>query len=211
MSQPLNSRDKNLFLRNSIRVSLRHKRRHLSPLKQQLHAKKLARRLFNLKKVRQAKKIAVYLSNDGEINLSELIKKLWKSNKHCYLPVLDKKRSGYLVFLPYYKNQQLVKNRFKIPEPIYRYRNSLLAKQLDVIIMPLVGFDKQANRIGMGGGYYDRSLSYMEKDTKNRHVTQRPLLIGVAHSIQEVKQIPIASWDVRLNMIVTDNKCYQSG
>jgi len=211
MALSLNSRDKDISLRNSIRVSLRHKRRNLSPLKQKLNAKKLATRLLNLRQLKQAKRIAVYLSNDGELNLLELIKQIWKKKKQCYLPVLNKKRSGYLLFLPYYKNQKMVKNRFKIREPIYNNRKSLLAKQLDIILMPLVGFDKQANRIGMGGGYYDRSLSYMEKDTRKRPVNQKPLLIGVAHSIQQVDQIPIEHWDVRLDMIMTNNKCYQWG
>jgi len=208
---PLHSRDKDISLRNSIRVSLRKKRRNLSPLKQILNAKKLASRLINLKHLKHAKKIAVYLSNDGEINLSELLRQIWKKKKQCYLPVLDKKHTGCLIFLPYSKNQKMVKNRFKIAEPIYNYRHSLLAKQLDIILMPLVGFDKQANRIGMGGGFYDRSLSYMENDSKIRPVNQKPLLIGVAHSIQEVEQIPVEAWDVKLNMIVTNNKCYQSG
>jgi 5-formyltetrahydrofolate cyclo-ligase len=211
MSLQLNSRDNGISLRNSIRISMRQKRRNLSPLKQKLNAKKIATQLINLQQLKQAKKIAVYLSHDGEINLLELIKQLWKRNKQCYLPVLNKKRSGYLLFLPYDKNQKMIKNRFKIREPVYNYRNSQLAKQLDIILMPLVGFDKQANRIGMGGGYYDRSLSYMEKETNKRPVNQKPLLIGVAHSIQAVEKIPVAAWDVRLNMIVTNNKCYQSG
>jgi len=208
MPLSLDSRNK---IRQKIRVTKRQQRRNLSPLKQRLNANKLAKKLLHLKQVKQANKIAVYLSNDGEINVTQLIKALWKANKCCYLPVLDKKLTGHLVFLPYYKNQRLIKNKYKILEPVYSYKNSLSAKHLDLILMPLVSFDQRGNRIGMGGGYYDRSLSYLQQSTKIRAGSKKPTLIGVAHSIQEVDDIPIESWDIKLDMIVTDNKCYLSG
>ncbi|MFK5894792.1 MAG: 5-formyltetrahydrofolate cyclo-ligase [Pseudomonadota bacterium] len=197
-------------IRQSIRASMRQQRRNLSPLKQKINANKLAKYLINMRLVKQASKIAVYLSNDGELDLSELIKAFWKANKTCYLPVLNKKLPGHLVFLPYNKNQKLINNRYKILEPAYSYRNSKMAKQLDIILMPLVSFDKRGNRIGMGGGYYDRTLSFMRKTTKSQTANRKPALIGIAHSIQQVEQIPVEPWDIKLNMIVTDNKCFLS-
>ncbi|MFK5985758.1 MAG: 5-formyltetrahydrofolate cyclo-ligase [Pseudomonadota bacterium] len=215
MTDPIANNHQRQLLRKTLRSSLRSKRLNLSPLQQQLNATKLAHRLINLKQLKNAKKIAVYLSMDGEINLEYLIKLLWKANKLCYLPVLDKKLAGHLIFLPYTKNQKLVKNRFKILEPVYNYRNSIAAKQLDIILMPLVGFDKQVNRLGMGGGFYDRSLAFFHNalpaknslnEVSNRSIF-KPMLIGVAHSIQEVNQIPIEPWDIRVEKIFTEKGC----
>ena len=74
--------------------------------------------------------------------------------------------------------------------------------ELDVILMPLVGFDNDGNRLGMGGGYYDRTLAY------TRHAIKKPVLIGVAHDLQRVDRLPYASWDIPLNAIVTPT-CFQ--
>ena len=209
MSLSLESRNK-IRRRQAIRVSKRQQRRNLSALKQQLNANKLVKKLLHLKQVKQAKNIAVYLCNDGEINLTKFIQALWKAKKHCYLPVLNKRLAGHLVFLPYYKNQKLIKNKYKISEPVYSYRNSQSAKHLDIILMPLVSFDKRGNRIGMGGGYYDRSLSFMPQGKRNQSIYRKPILIGVAHSVQKVDDVPVEPWDIKLDMIVTDNKCYLS-
>ncbi len=197
-------------IRHSMRISLRKQRRNLSPLKQKLNANKLTAKLIHLKLFKYADKISVYLSNDGEIDIYKLIKALWKTNKNCYLPVLNKKLPGHLVFLPFSKNQKLITNHFKIPEPVYSYRNCQLAKHLDIILMPLVGFDKQGNRIGMGGGYFDRSLGFMQQAIKKQTANKKPTLIGVAHSVQEVEQIPVEPWDIKLDMIVTDKNYYLS-
>ncbi|MDC0524023.1 5-formyltetrahydrofolate cyclo-ligase [Porticoccaceae bacterium] len=79
--------------------------------------------------------------------------------------------------------------------------NPYAPQSLDVLFMPLVGFDRQGNRIGMGGGYYDRALAFM-KEQENPSLT----LVGLAHSIQEVPQISSQSWDIPLHLIATEKE-----
>jgi 5-formyltetrahydrofolate cyclo-ligase len=191
-----------LELRLELRQTLRQKRKKITSSQQKLNAHQLAKQIIQLKEIQSAKNIAVYLSNDGEIDLQEVVSLLWQANKNCYLPVLNKENKGHLLFLAYTKQQQLVKNCFNILEPAYQQEKSKIAKQMDVILMPLVGFDKDCKRIGMGGGYYDRSLSFIS------HKTVKPVLIGVAHSIQQVEKIPIEKWDIGLNKIVTEKQVF---
>jgi 5-formyltetrahydrofolate cyclo-ligase len=67
--------------------------------------------------------------------------------------------------------------------------------------MPLVGFDRLGNRMGMGGGYYDRTLAFMSE-----HHSGKPKLVGLAHSSQEVELISQQSWDIPLHVIATDRE-----
>jgi 5-formyltetrahydrofolate cyclo-ligase len=71
-------------------------------------------------------------------------------------------------------------------------------------MLPLVGFDASGNRMGMGGGYYDRTFSF--KSLKKG--LRGPTLIGLAHEIQRVEELPVESWDIPLTAIVTDQKSY---
>ncbi len=209
-------------LRQKLREKLRQKRKQLTISQQKLNAHQLAKQIIQLKEIQSAKNIAVYLSNDGEIDLQELIRLLWQSNKNCFLPVLNQKNKGHLLFLAYTKQQPLVKNCFNILEPIYHQEKSKTAPQMDIILMPLVGFDKDCNRIGMGGGYYDRSLSFISNEVVNPEFVKpelikpefikpepvKPKLIGIAHSIQQVEKIPIEKWDIGLNKIVTEKQIF---
>jgi len=188
--------------RQQIRISLREKRRSLSLRQQRNNANGLASRLNHYAVLKRAKRIAVYLSNDGEIDLQPTINWIWRSGKQCYLPVLNKNKAGHLFFSPYQNRQILVKNRFGIPEPKYSIKKMHLARQIDVILMPLVGFDRNGNRIGMGGGFYDRTLAYLA----NKGAFQRPKLIGVAHSLQEVQRLPVKEWDIAMQAIVTERE-----
>lgn len=96
----------------------------------------------------------------------------------------------------------MVTNRFGIAEPSLRFGarrpNRLPAWALDTLIVPLVGFDQEANRMGMGGGFYDRTLSFM------RYRRPAPALIGVAHACQQVAHLPVEPWDIPLTTIATD-------
>jgi len=188
--------------RQVLRNTLRNQRRSLSCQRQQINARKLSRQLSHFGPFKRAKRIAVYLSNDGEIDLKTCIQWIWKSGKICYLPVLDNHKDGHLIFLPYKKKQTLVKNKFGIAEPKYSQQQIRHARQIDVILMPLVGFDRNGNRIGMGGGYYDRTLAFL---ASNADYT-RPRLIGVAHSIQELEQIKAEQWDIPLANIATEKE-----
>ena len=74
------------------------------------------------------------------------------------------------------------------------------ARRLDVMLLPLVGFDSEGRRLGMGGGYYDATLAYL----RSRRRWRKPLLVGVAYACQQLKEVPAEPWDVRLDMILTE-------
>jgi 5-formyltetrahydrofolate cyclo-ligase len=95
-------------------------------------------------------------------------------------------------------------NRFRIPEPRHNRRQQRKVWALDLVLLPLVGFDRHGGRIGMGGGFYDRSLAYRGVRKK----WHNPTLLGLAHECQQVDRLALASWDVPLKATVTDRAWY---
>jgi 5-formyltetrahydrofolate cyclo-ligase len=184
--------------RKQLRQQLRKQRRQLSPYQQKVASKKIALRLIRLTQFKQAKRIAFYQAADGEINTQLLIKIALKHHKHCYLPVLQRFPNQELGFVRIYANSRLHKHRFGFKEPKQKPR--LFIYQLDIVCMPLVGFDKHCQRLGMGGGFYDRSLAAK----KYCHVFK----LGLAHDCQQVNNIPTASWDIALDAVVTPTQYY---
>lgn len=188
--------------RDQIRKEMRLARRSLSNEQQQLDSEKLLTCLIQSTKVQQANKIAISLAFDGEIQTMPFIKWCWRNNKQIYLPVLHPFSKGHLLFLHYTPETEMFTNKYGISEPKLNLQLICPTKQLDVIFTPLVAFDKQGNRIGMGGGYYDRTLAPW---FKNKIV---PYPIGLAHDCQLVNKLPIESWDVPLPEIITPSEHY---
>ncbi|WP_334064378.1 5-formyltetrahydrofolate cyclo-ligase [Alteromonas genovensis] len=116
------------------------------------------------------------------------------------LPVLHPVCKGHLLFLEYGPHTTLVKNKYNIDEPELACPNVVPTSNIDVILMPLVGFDSKGNRLGMGGGYYDRTLAFTQ------FTQQKPILIGIAHDEQEVETLPFEPWDIPLDIIVTPKR-----
>ncbi|MWJ29169.1 5-formyltetrahydrofolate cyclo-ligase [Halomonas sp. ZH2S] len=188
----------------SLRRELRRRRRGLTPRQQRDASRRLCQRLKQLPEIRRARRISLYLPVGGEIDPTPLIGWLRRRNVRVYLPVLRPFAENHLWLVEYRPNTPMIKNRFGIFEPAPRYsaqrRNRLPAWGLDVMIVPLVGFDAQGNRMGMGGGFYDRTLAF----TRRRR--PRPWLIGVAHSCQQVPHLPPEPWDISLQAIVSDQE-----
>ncbi len=183
-----------------IRKQIRSQRKQLSKKQQNLHEIALKRLILRSKILRRYKRFAIYLDNDGEIQTDSLIKLLLKLKKQVYLPVLYPLQHNRLWFLPYNKSTSLKLNRYKILEPT-NYKERVTTCSLSVIFMPLVAFDEKGNRIGMGGGFYDRTLSHC-KTQSQRH----PVLIGLAHELQKLYLIDNNSWDIPMDMIITEKK-----
>ena len=189
---------------NTLRQKKRQQRSLLSASEQTQHARLLAEQLLTLPVFTHSRRIAAYLSNDSEINPVHIIEQAWKLNKQVYLPVLSAHENS-LLFSPYEKDSQMRKNQFGIDEPVCQPEHQLKAERLDLILLPLVAFDDQGNRLGMGGGFYDRSLANVRQNT-------RPIrLIGLAHEIQKTSQLEVQSWDVPLDAVVTESKFYDFG
>jgi len=201
-SQPA-SLDTEKALSTDIRKLKRSQRQALSADEQQLHSLALCDTLTKLKSYRNSQHIACYLANDGEIDPYLLIEHAWFANKDIYLPVLSPIKDS-LYFAPYDINSEFKLNRFNIAEPICHPSDWIKASQLDLILLPLVAFDLAGNRVGMGGGFYDRTLAYLQ----HRRHWRKPTLMGLAHEIQKVDNLDRQNWDIPLNGIITEEKYY---
>ena len=189
--------------RSTLRKQMRKRRRMLSDSERRLKAEKLARLISTSRIFQKSRNIAFYLANDGEIDLRPLIKLAWKRKKHCYLPVLGLGHSHSLWFLPYTSATPLYLNSFGIREPRHRrHTRQFKVQSLDLVLMPLVAFDDQGNRLGMGGGFYDRTLAFLH----HRRQWRKPHLIGTAFSFQKVTPLETRVWDVPMEGVATDEE-----
>ncbi|TRX54586.1 5-formyltetrahydrofolate cyclo-ligase [Thalassomonas sp. M1454] len=193
--------------RQALRKQVRKCRQQLSINDQQQAAIDLCQQLIQQPSIINAQTISVYLANDGEISLEPFIQWCWQQNKKVYLPVIHPFSSGHLLFLHYQQTTTLVANKYNILEPKLAVTNVLPFNQLDVLIAPLVAFDAQGNRLGMGGGFYDRTLSsWHNQKILSEQVHLSP--IGVAHDCQLLTAIPSQHWDIPLPQIITATKHY---
>ena len=186
--------------KKQLRQLIREKRRQLSTSERHSAGRRLLRQFTSCPEYLFSDRVAVYLTNDGEIETQWLINDLQRRGKEVYLPVLHPMRKGHLAFIRYQPNTRMRSNRYGISEPDFRYGRIIPARFLSLICLPLVAFDSRGNRLGMGGGYYDRTLAFMHKDG------QKPALAGCAYAFQEVKLLPAESWDIPLQRIVTDER-----
>lgn len=190
--------------RPALRRQLRQKRRSLSATQQRLAAQKLHRQLAHHPLFRRSGHIAFYLANDGEIDPRPLLLTAQKMGKATYLPVLKAWPRTRMVFQRIKPGERLQPNRFGIHEPRFAPARQRPIWALDLVLMPLVGFDENGGRLGMGGGFYDRSLAYRSMRKKSH----KPTLLGLAHECQKVDRLPLESWDVTLQATVTEERWY---
>lgn len=190
--------------RPALRRQLRQMRRGLSASQQRLAAQKLRRQLAHHPLFRRARHIAFYLPNDGEIDPRPLLRAAQKMGKATYLPLLKSWPRTRMVFQRIEPGERLWPNRFGIDEPRVSTARQRPVWALDLILMPLVGFDEHGGRLGMGGGFYDRSLAYRSMRKKSH----KPTLLGLAHECQKVDRLTLASWDVTLHATVTEENWY---
>lgn len=188
------------FTRQQIRQQIRQRRRALTPEQQTQFALHAADRMMAYPPVLLAQTVAVFLSFDGELDTRPLIDQLWRAGKRVYLPVLHPFSPGNLLFLHYHPSSELVVNRLNIREPKLDVRDVLPLSQLDVLVTPLVAFDAAGQRLGMGGGFYDRTLQNWRQ-----HRLQR---VGYAHDCQQVDALPTEQWDIPLPAVITPSKTW---
>ena len=181
-------------LRNQLRQQIRKTRANLTALQQQQAEDSITQQALAFIEERNAQHIALYVSFDGEISTDKLIKTLWAQDKHVYLPVLHPFNPNHLLFLRYLPDTPMLKNKFGIWEPKLNVQNVLPLDELDILFTPLVAFDKQGNRLGMGGGFYDRTLQNWQNSSF--------IPVGLAHQCQQVEQLPTEAWDVPLHRIL---------
>ncbi|CRM61574.1 MULTISPECIES: 5-formyltetrahydrofolate cyclo-ligase [unclassified Pseudomonas] len=190
--------------RPHLRRMLRKARRALTPSEQRQAAHGLYRQLAQHPLFRRAKHVSLYLPTDGEIDPRLLLRAAQRRGKATYLPVLSAWPRTKMVFQRVRPGEKLLPNRFRILEPRVNAKRQRKVWTLDLVLLPLVGFDDAGGRLGMGGGFYDRSLAYLAR----RQDWRKPRLLGLAHECQKVERLAQASWDVPLAGTVTDKQWY---
>ncbi len=176
---------------SALRKRIQMQRAHLSPTAQADAAHDFLQRLQQSRFVDAAQSIGVYLAHRGELNLQPTIDALWQQGKTLYLPSLEQDQ---LLFKKYTPHSLLHPNRFGILEVT---EGALIAAEnLAAVLVPLLAFDQNNHRIGMGKGYYDRSFAF-------RRLTpaEPPLLIGCAYAFQEIPLFTPAAHDVTMDVI----------
>ncbi|KDE41107.1 MAG: 5-formyltetrahydrofolate cyclo-ligase [Nitrincola lacisaponensis] len=190
--------------RQQLRRNIRQQRRQLSPAVQRRHALLMQQQICQTLWFRQARHIALYLPSDGEISPEPLIQLCWKLKKTVYLPVLHPILHNRLWFLPYHAHSPMRLNSYKIREPRLLKAPRRPAWALDLVCLPLVAFDSEGGRLGMGGGYYDRTFNFKLKSQG----IKGPKLVGLAHALQQVDKLPLENWDVPLTGIATEKQIF---
>ena len=162
------------------------------------HADALAEHVTALPEYQNAEHIAAYIAILGEINLEPVMISGADDGKQFYLPIL---RGESMVFAPWSADEPLVKRSFGLLEPDCDESLWIRAEQIDLVLAPLVVFDAQCNRIGQGGGFYDRTFAFTRS-------TSKPVLVGVAHESQRESALDPQPWDIPLDKIVTEVSVY---
>jgi len=185
-----------------LRRSIRTARRALPDQARHDASENLRRRVGSLAVFQCAERIAVFLAFDGELDPSRLVEDAWSSGRRVYLPIIG--ADDVLRFGVYRNDTALLPNRFGIPEPVPDAASAVAARDLDLVLTPLVAFDPQARRMGMGGGYYDRSFAFVRDEPDG----SRPTMLGVAYELQKQDRIEVNPWDVPLDGVATEAHLY---
>lgn len=183
---------------------MRTQRARLSPVAQAHAAFHVAQRIAHSTLFQRSQHIACYLPQRGELDPTPLMQRVWAMRKTCYLPVLSPLPGGRLWFVPYHPGDPLTPNRFGILEPCLPTACRAPPWALDLVLTPLVAFDTQGNRLGMGGGFYDKTFSFL----RQRASWRKPRLVGLAYDFQCVATLQHSPWDVPLRAIATERQLY---
>ncbi len=180
--------------RAALRRHFRKMRRSLSEIEQRRNAMCIARHFLRSQLAWRGRRIAAYIATDGEPMLHPLMACLAFMGKRLALPVV--RRDKRMDFFGYRPSDALVPNRYGIPEPAPG-APFVATLSLSLVLTPLVAFDNNGNRLGMGGGFYDRHFAALPHNL-------RPPVIGVAHALQATKELPSAPWDIPLDAVLTE-------
>ena len=179
-----------------LRSALRQRRNTLLPTQQLVAAQAVINAIVALPNWESAQSIALYRAADGEISTCALEALARGIPKKLFLPRIT--AANGLCFTQWHADALLLPNRYNIPEPAESEVHCPVS-DLDIIFIPTVGWDQYGGRLGMGGGFYDRTLSGISG----------PLLVGLAHENQRVAEIPLETWDIVLDYVATDIGLYR--
>jgi len=186
--------------RDALRARLRSQRTALTPATRIAAASGIAAALEQLPEFLIDARIAGYWAIGGELPLNIATARLASRRQQYHLPVLVPQRR--LRFAPWQLGIELQPNRFGIPEPRCSDADLLEPQALDLVLVPLLGFDRRGHRLGSGGGYYDRTFSFLQAATR----PTQPLLVGIGYSFAEQPGLPDQAWDVKMDFVATERE-----
>jgi len=187
--------------RRSLRASLRAKRRKIPAAERGRAARRVAQHADRALKLHSGQRIGIYAATAEELDTSPLIALALRRGCRVFLPRIDRRarvRGMRFVQLGHAPLRSSRTNRFGIVE--CEGPELASARLLDVVFLPLVGFDRCGTRLGMGGGYYDRAFAFRHL----RGAWHAPLLVGIAYALQELECIAPATHDVPLDLVITE-------
>jgi len=185
-----------------IRERLKEKRKNLTKKQSSELSRAIFLRIIRSSWIQEHSNIGIYYALNGEADTLKLIEFLLSNNQNAFLPVMH---HNSLLFGNFAPNSDLNENTYGIPEPELTKENQVSALELDMVFVPLVAFDQDGYRLGMGGGYYDRTFEKKLKDQK----PTTPLLVGLAYEFQKQNNLVHEPWDVPLDMVVTEANTYK--
>jgi len=186
--------------RSALRKILRERRAALDAGERIAAAGALVEHLEAIPEFLTDPNIAGYWAVDGELPLAAIVGGLRARGQVYHLPVIDAEKR--IVFAPWSPGMPIATNRYGIPEPSDTTRAHLAPDAMDVVLVPLLGFDRSGHRLGFGGGYYDRSFAFL----RDLERPAKPLLVGIGYAAQEIEHIDPRDWDVRLDYVATERE-----
>jgi len=194
--------------KKQLRKQLRYKRQSLSDEQRQSFSTQICHHLLNTfsslfcTSPPQDKAFAAYFSSAEEVSLNALFNHCWINQLTITAPVVNIETST-MEFFPVNADTQLEAKVFGILEPVIDSRPAITPQELTAIFVPLLGFDTNGVRLGMGGGFYDRYLARYENGS-----SKRPWLIACAFEAQKIDSIQCEPWDITMDAVVTEKKVY---
>lgn len=186
-------------LRSQMRKDINQKRLLIDKNTIETVSYKIFEKLINHPYLKKPITVGSYNSFKNEIDMVNINSYLKEKGHNLVLPTIDFNKKGHMDFFSFKSFDALIKNRYGIFEPEPIDTNLIDPSSIDILLVPLLGFDEKGNRLGMGGGFYDRMLKRISKDT---------LTIGIAYEFQKFEIIPIQSWDMPLDEVITEKKHY---
>ncbi len=186
--------------RQQLRAELRARRQRLPAGQRIVAAEQLLNTLEQLPEFLVDERIAGYWATAGELSLHSAVARLLAREQHYYLPRVSATQ-GELRFAPWRLGAELHSNRYGIPEPSDETLD-IDPDTLDLVLLPLLAFNRSGHRLGTGGGYYDRSFAFLSQRSR----PAKPLLVGIGYSFQELPAFVHEPWDIPLDFIATEQE-----
>jgi 5-formyltetrahydrofolate cyclo-ligase len=195
--------------KSSLRKALRERRAAVPSNVRQSAGRSIERLALNRRLVRRGWRIGFYVPAKGEVDILPLLNRALWMGAECYLPMLPPRagdwHGGRRLWFSRLGGvaRHWTVNRYGIPE-YGHHASRVRIWQLQVVFLPMLGFDARGYRMGMGGGYYDTSLAYLSR----RRRWRKPLLVGVAFELQRVEALPHDPWDIPVDVVLTESRCH---